>query len=376
MRAIHYRSCLLLLVLALTGACNDDLPKATSIVHMRVLGARTEVIGDAERSTPRPGEAASIGWALVFPTLEQGPSELASMFISCTAPTQFTGIPICQEFIDAAQSPDEGVAAMLGNAAMDRVSCKDTPDAAFTVGSLGAACVQGAPKMSVEIEDDTKVKKKLVRGIICRNGIPALDPKEPQLFVCDPKKGVSKDEREEIAVYGTIAIAYEAGDENTSPSLDDVMLMRGGKDWLGDEQALADEDGGVAMSDGGVAPLPVTDDDCLDAANAEQLHKSDGRAEVIKLAFPAKAREKVDGELETLEFSAYATAGEMSQRFIVFDEDADVSGGLLKDEWGWKLSRKEREEIGSGGKLVRFFFTVLDRRGGFAVAQRSLCVQR
>lgn len=367
MRAIHVPLWCSVSIACLLAGCGDDLPKAMLITHMRVLGARTVVQGDPERSTPRPGETASVGWALAFPMLDQSATEVASLFITCTAPTRFTGVPICQEFIDAAQSPDEAVRAMLDDASMERVSCKETPDAAFAVGTLGAACVTGVPHIDVAVEAKTKVTKKLVRGIVCRNGIPALNPKNPQLFECDPKKGAKARDVEEIAVYGTIPIAHDSAEENDNPSMTDALFERGGKDWLSDaEVALGGDD----------PPLSVLDDDCVGAAKANQLHLSDGRDELFKLAFPADAREKVDGELETLELSAYATAGELSKRFVLFAPDAKVSKGLMRDAWAWKLSASEREEIRQKGKLVRFFFTIIDRRGGFDVAERSLCVTR
>jgi hypothetical protein len=120
----------------------------------------------------------------------------------------------------------------------------------------------------------------------------------------------------------------------------------------------------------------ATDDDCLDAVSMDELLQSDGLDEVFSFAYPAKLREKHDGELETLELSAYATAGELERRFIVLEPDAKTSGGLLKDDWMWKMPKKERELVGKNGKLVRFFFTILDRKGGFDVTTRSLCIKK
>ena len=54
---------------ALVLACADNLPKATEIVHMRVLGAKLEVVGDETgRATPKPGEQVKVSFDTVFPT--------------------------------------------------------------------------------------------------------------------------------------------------------------------------------------------------------------------------------------------------------------------------------------------------------------------
>jgi hypothetical protein len=49
-------------------------------------------------------------------------------------------------------------------------------------------------------------------------------------------------------------------------------------------------------------------------------------------------------------------------------------GGQLESALTWEMTKKERDEIGPDGKLVRFFFSVLDHRGGFDITSRALCV--
>ncbi len=341
------------------GACGDKLPKATLITHMRVLGARTEVKGDPTRSTPKPGESATLTWSVVFPSTMQDDSMVSSLFIVCTAPTQFSGIPICQEFLDAAASPDQAAAQMLAGASMQTLSCKGNANSQVSFGALGAVCVTGLPKLNVAIEADSKIAKKLVRGILCRNGTPVLDPSNPELFQCDPIAGVKASDTDEIAVYGTIPIEHNANQANDNPSLKDATWKRGGKTW--------DEPQGM---------LPATDDDCVDAATMGLLPFSDGRADTITFEYPASKREKAGGVLETIEISAYATAGKLERRFIVFNPEDPVTGGVLKHSLAWNMSASERAAVKTSGKLVRFFFTILDRRGGFDVTERALCIRR
>jgi hypothetical protein len=358
MRSLLARTFVVMMVAGAAVGCGDKLPKATLISHMRVLGARTEVKGDETRSTPKPGETATLTWAMAYPKVDEDDSTLSSLFITCTAPTQFTGIPICQEFIDAAMSPDDAVAKMLGKSTQ-KLSCAGQENMAFTVGTLGGTCVSGTPKLDVKIEAGSKIPKKLVRGILCRNGTPLLNPDNPELFECSRNKGVKASDFEEIAVYGTVPIQLRADLANENPSLTDATLKQSGKTWMPI-----------------MGMLPAMDDDCADAAKMGMLPSSDGRSVTIGFSYPAKLREKYGGELETLEISAYATAGEVERRFIVFDPDAEVKGGQLSHEITWKMSAADRMDVKSGGELVRFFFTILDRRGGFDVTDRALCVTK
>ena len=343
---------------ALLSACNDDLPKATDITHMRVLGARLEVKGDIERSTPKPGETVSMYFPVVFPSVETDVAEVSSLFITCTWPDRYTGIPICQEFIDLALNPDQALADMLAGADMKDFSCKGIENSSVMLDSIGLTCVTGAPKLDAKIDAKDKSTSKLVRGVVCQNGTPFLDPTDPTLFGCKRKSGVKASNAEVLPVYGTIAVQQKAADANQNPSFADVAMTFHGAKWEEPDPA----------------GLPVTDDDCADAAKMKLLVVSTGLEEKLTLSFNPKAREKVDGELERIEFSAYATGGALSRRFIVFEPDQKLEGGKLRDELTWEMSRADRREIKAGGQLVRFFFTVLDHRGGFDITERDICV--
>jgi hypothetical protein len=72
----------------LVFACADNLPKATEIVHMRVLGAKLEVVGDEARATPKPGEHVKVSFDTVFPT-QKGSNKSSQMMLirsSCAVP--------------------------------------------------------------------------------------------------------------------------------------------------------------------------------------------------------------------------------------------------------------------------------------------------
>src|SRR5690348_2910462 len=130
------RASFLTLTAAVTFAaigCNNDLPIASQISHMRVLGAALSVEGDSARTSPKPGETAHMTWSMAYPDATEGDGDLASMFFVCTAPKQFAGTPVCQELLDIAQggSISAIVAATRGKDAPD---CAKNPNRVYELG--------------------------------------------------------------------------------------------------------------------------------------------------------------------------------------------------------------------------------------------------
>src|SRR5262245_47398400 len=142
------RRWLLLLGLLAAVGCEDELPRASLIQYMRVLGARSEVVGDPSRSNPHPGEAAQLTWDIAYPRLDEDDSRLQSMFLVCTAPVRFSGIPICQEIIDAAGSVSEDTPPFGLGAGTGVLSC-GSPELKLVGDAVG--CVDGTPKQLIGI---------------------------------------------------------------------------------------------------------------------------------------------------------------------------------------------------------------------------------
>jgi hypothetical protein len=337
----------------LFSGCENDLPRASNIERMRVLGGQVAVIGDEARSTPKPGEKARLTWNMAYPDPAVDDSQLASVFLVCTAPEQFTGVPICQEVIDVARGGSiSGVldALMKGQ----KINCADTPDKAFELGPFTVACVTGTPKLDVPIAKDSRGAGKLVRGIICKNASPRFDPKDPTGLSCDG------DTEDHIAVYGTVPIQRADDESNQNPNIDATSLFFHDPPipW----QPVAED---VAAQ--------LNDETCLDEAKAMRVMHSDGHEEQITLRYDADQREEHDGKPEGLEFSVYATFGKISQRFTIFKSDAELP---LKNTFKWELSEDERKELNEKSRRVRFFFTLMDGRGGFSATSRDLCINR
>jgi len=335
------------------SGCENDLPRASNIEHLRVLGGRVEVIGDESRSTPKPGESARLSWSMAHPDADADDSNLASVFFTCTAPEQFSGVPICQELIDVAKG---GSISAILDAAKDKEQpdCVAHPDRTYHLGPFSVICVTGTPKLDVAIPKDSKVAGKLVRGIICQNGAPRFDANDPTGMSCEAAAD------EHIAVYGTVPIQYEDKDENRNPNVDAASMLF--------------HDPPVPWT-----PVPedvfaeLNDETCLDEAKAKHVMHSDGHEEQITLRYDAEQREEHNGKPETLQFSVYTTLGKLSQRFTIFSPTSELP---LKHSFNWELTEDERKELNEKSKHVRFFFVLMDGRGGYATTTRDLCVNR
>jgi hypothetical protein len=338
--------------------CDDNLPRASEITHMRVLGALTQVDSEPQRATPKPGEKAKLSWSVVFPD-NQDDSELASLFLVCTAPTMFSGTPVCQELIDVAQGGDisEIVGGLRGKDAPD---CGANPDRTYPIGPFSVVCVSQTPQFEISIAKNVKGAARLVQGIICRNGTPQLDDKDPTGLHCKPHDGVEASDLEAIAVYGTVPIQYSDDQRDLNPDMDAAhfLLHDPALPWQPITPELADT---------------LDDDSCLTEAKAKHVAHSDGNEELLTIEYDADARQTRDGSPDALEFSSYTTFGELSQRFTEFASDAKPP---LKNEFHWKISADQRTALNGKSKRVRFYFTVIDHLGGFAVTSRDLCIDR
>ncbi len=342
------------MMVGMTAGCEDDLPKASLIAHMRVLGGRTEVVGDETRSTPRPGETARLTWSVVFPDLDANEDELSSLFAVCTMPDRFTGNPVCQELIDSAQGRRRGFG--LDEPPM---GCDVRPDSQQTYMGIRINCVSGTPRLDVRIPESLRTDR-LVQGIVCRNGTPAFDLESPVGARCYAKPGFDEDDVESVALYGTIPVVEDADDENLNPDLSRLQLtMRATRS--------ANE---RAWNPTPEEFLPELIEDCSTVASDIVL-PSNGYPEVIELSYPPQPGSEDD---EDLVFSTFATLGELSRRFTVIE--AETGRDPDQPDLTWELSEAERDELLGTPTLVRFYFTVLDGRGGFDVTTRELCVNR
>jgi hypothetical protein len=388
----HTRLIVHVLALAVLAAgCADDLPKATEIARMRVLGAELSVVDDELRTTPMPGESVRLSLSTQFPSLAADRGAIHSLLVTCTAPDRFTGgIPICQELIDVVSAPGASVDDIELPAGFDtRIECPgllgdNFASPVFPPSPLSAHCKTGEPVFEVAIPEGYTADEVLFFGVVCERGTAVLDPALPDLFGC------TDDSAEPISLHGLIKVQYEPEDRNENPDITALRLVR-------------EKDGVWLPVDPGVlAPESEMCGPLLGKELDPRLPSIIG-ALPIQIIYYANARElDADGVPEQLEFSVYATAGDLERRFTLFrpeDEgrrilDADGNPIIdadgdevreLHDQLRWKSPPIKEltftpgnpdagiPDKGSDGLLVRFFVTVRDGRGGFAQADYALC---
>lgn len=346
---------------ALVLACADNLPKATEIVHMRVLGAKLEVVGDETgRATPKPGEQVKVSFDTVFPTQKGSTKNSQLMLISCTAPTRFTGgIPICQEFLDAAKGADMmDVQSALAMGGQTKLRCSPLLSQPVESGGVAVQCKVGAPTPTLNVRKDFSAARMLFLGVFCEKGTPLIDVEDPALFSCEDNSG------ETVHLNGLITIQHDKAEANHNPTLDALTIkiddaQKINQPWLAPAEPLPTGDCDTIAKDDRKKP-PVTFP-LLDSGT----HK-------LLLSYDAAAREKEDDTLEELELTIYTTAGEMERRFTLWSPDDPTVHGKLEADLDWEPPSAEK--LPDAGKVVRFFITLRDQRGGFDFAERAACV--
>lgn len=362
----HVRLCCLPALWLLAG-CQVELPKPTDIQFDRPLGARASVV-DADEpllATPSAGQRARYEVAIAFDDPLGGDVDaLSSLFIVCTAPEQFTGIPLCLEFLQPGFDleapiggpPGPGMPAGMPAGMPQSLTCDGT-ELSFTAGPFFVACVPGVPTFEFPVEESFEEKRKLILGVICQGGQPYLDPDPDSQRLLRCRDNVEGGET--MDVYGTVVVEQSPEDRNLNPDLQPLQITLADDPWDAPGAQLPEVDCGMLES---TAALPHID------AKAADPH-------VIGLAYDAALiTDRVEGQREQLEIGAHATIKGIERRFTLFQSDKSVDeDGMLTGEVEFEVD--EDEELTRGGQLVRFFFTARDKRGGFDVIERVACVE-
>lgn len=297
--------------LGVLSGCESFDP-GSLIAGPRVLGARIEVQGEPARATPKPEESAEIRWITVSP---REPQSLAWAFVAC-----------------------------LPEAAADG-SCASAP-LAFEEGS-GVA-----PRLTLRVPDEASLgdaHSVQVFGLICDRGTPALSEHAPPHCAGEDAHGTT------VRLEVTLERA-ERG--NLNPELEGAYVALDGRAW--DNETTAGELTGC------------------EADTALPQLKADGKKHVITLELGPEVRELYNepasgrSELEELQLSHFATAGELSGQYSFVEASDPSERPELSVDW----RAPDAEEVAPDGERVRFLFVLRDLRGGLAVSERSLCAVR
>jgi hypothetical protein len=344
--------------------CVEELPQAQDIEDTRVLGARVEVAGDPERAWPAPGETARISLLVVHPRLADDNDDLQTMFVACTRLPVAAGPPMCLELFALAEGMEgsmEETGAALGE--IGRITCADLQALGETAPELMKAlpieitCADGDPTFELAIPEESEAEEKLVLGVTCDRGRAYIDPESRSLFGCE----VEKEGRETLF---SLSVPIQVDEQtNHHPTFGDAELFIGPAPWVGVSRQvlipylLPPKDGDerfdcvAAVADGAV-PGVNKDDQVITV----ELDKNDFESY------------EVDGEKEKeeLRVAHYSTAGRLTRNRSVLKGD--------EKPYRFEVDWDPPGDIPETGKLVRFFFGVRDRRGGFDSTERALCV--
>ena len=214
-------------------------------------------------------------------------------------------------------------------------ACQDAPGMAAQ--GNGAAVL--VPFTMPAVTDD--VRRPMMIGAICEEGAPGVGG--AGLPTCGP--GTTS------ANLARFQLPASAG--NRHPQIGDDAIELDGAPWT----ARAAVDAGVPCDD--TSGLPVV-------APSETEHR-------FRMVTDANDRDAVTpaGELEALQLSSFATAGELAGQYTTVDPtdtrpDADLTG-----KWTTPVAK----DVPATGLTVHFVFVMRDGRGGLDLTDRALCVR-
>jgi hypothetical protein len=313
----HLASLKLVLPTALfvVAACGDPLKLPQLIEENRVLGARVEVLGDADRASPAPGETATVRFLVADPH-ERRP--LSWAFSICEAEAVSRGTPVCHAPPFAATQ--SGAPALA------------EPTFQFTLP--GEAELRDAPRIAL-------------LGVICADGTARMGSSFGDT-VC-VGEGAQK-------TYVNLDIRIARGEEsNDNPSFTDLGVRLDGQAWPAADPATLEQTDCMDLPSDVPIVTPASGDHLLEIEPTERMRE------------PLVVSNPLDPPRETLMLSHYATAGELDGPYSVIDAEQ----GIAPITVAWQAPATAP----AAGLLVRFYVVARDLRGGADWTVRALCVQ-
>lgn len=186
--------CALLLALV-AGACDDlDVPKSWSLTYPRVLGMRSEVVGDETRATPEPGEALRVR------TLIAGREPIERVSYAVVA---------CPTASGGGELP----------------SCRGEPFAELT-GE--AELLNGELAVELDVADDDALEgfgQVLIAGVACADG-EARSPGDARADEC--RGG----DEPALRWSGTVTLTRDEDEHNANPELPADAIAFDDDEWI------------------------------------------------------------------------------------------------------------------------------------------------
>ncbi|MBX7197079.1 MAG: hypothetical protein K1X94_33835 [Sandaracinaceae bacterium] len=312
------------------SACGMGFDPASFVERPRLVGAEVVVDGAAGRATPLPGDAVSlVPWVLQ-------PAESSPVRAS---------VLVC-----AANDVRRGAAG-----------CAGAPLALVPAGPA-ADTIPPVPFVVPTAETLGATGQLLVVFASCdRGALPSLDP-ATLLPSCDDPAA-----RAELSSLN-LPLAFSPELANRHPSLADETFTIDTRAWEPPPETTPPL--GCAR-DAETTALPLVrvpadaappDADEPYAITLSFTTSDDDRESYGPASSPLR---------ESLQLSHYVTRGRMARSFSAVDATSEVSQPITID---WNPPAVG--EIAAEGELVRFTWIARDLRGGFARADRAICLSR
>jgi hypothetical protein len=390
------------LLLALGAGCPADLTEPTEVIEPRLMGARVEVEADPTRTRPALGERFSLRQYLALPPGAPA-TPLATRYAMnvalCLGVKTATGTLACvgEQKLTPTLTPVSDLELVLSGFALDLSALNLPPDL------LGAAVAAGVEASDFEFD------RVALFGVLCVDGkaesVPGksvtVDPPST-LFRCVDNQG-AKFPAANAFTLSVLVNRGRLGDDNHNPlfacdpaapqSPCAVGILRDNEPLVPGALVLA-RPKKKGMPREVVAWPPLENnltlpwDNCAANPNLLQVRVDSGE-HTIRARFDPSDRERyleelkingVDSQRESRESllltqAATANGGELG-RFdsLLSDDELDGEAEVSVSYTPPETNGKGDHFVPENGRLVRFYFTVRDQRGGVDYTVRELCL--
>jgi hypothetical protein len=293
------------------GACAPEMDPVSLVEKTRVIGARVEVEGAPERSTPRAGETVNVSWLMTSPdAMPDTVARLGWAFLLCP-----------------------------GASGGDDLGCVGEPLTVF----------QGKDRPNIQVSIPARealggARELVLFGRICTASEPLVDP-AGRPACTDRGDGTT----------AAVSIRLELDDwSNRNPALGSEALSFQGQPWPAGAPVEA------------CADLPQVKAASKDHVIRIETSAADRESYVIMQSDPARPTTR----REWLKISQFITAGELERSFSTIESDVEGERPAVEVKW----DAPEADKVPAEGLVVRFTFVTRDMRGGLDWTSRAVCV--
>lgn len=405
-----------LFVLVLLAACAPDFVEQWEVTKPRLMVAKLSIDGDTEgRTRPRPGESFSIRYFMMSP--EQPQESWDFDLATCIGTVLPDGTLAClaREQLNQLEAQIElefGIDIDFGGLELPFEIDPYEGNDQLVVHLM-------IPPLPEDIPAELRIDRVATFGTFCVDGRVERDPDKDvtdpisELFQCVD----NEDSDYQTALPFTMSIFADIGQPgalNHHPGLecddaepesicnvgahleddDDDDEIVPGAFVLGRPEKVVDEEGGERVLawpawDSSSEPLPW--DDCASAPDSLPRVRAESGDYTVQVRFDASDRENYE---RTIEENGKPVI-EVQREELIFSHAITTRGGGLSTyaqalerelgdqdavlEFEYTPPRQHDDEgdeghIPESGRLVRFYFSLRDQRGGTDFATRELCL--